>query len=319
MMMQPEKEIREREEYIEKKRESLTKRVYTLQRSLFNQFVNKTLSELEIENGNIRSTRSNLIIASLVDRMYEAFNQKSHIPLVESFKRNLIRIGFLNFNYFKKFNRKKAAEVKPSIEGIIRRNLGLDKDNQIVKDGFLHKFVNDQALRNEIKNRTFQAVVSNQPFGNFRQTMSDVIVGNANYNGPLQQHYRAFAYDTYSQIDRQNQILYATRLSMSAFIYGGDVVTDSRPFCRGGRDRAAGRTFKRKTGEVFTLEEARDWANIRKFQGKNRNYNPLTDLGGHNCRHSLNYIDNETAIQLRPDLFIENNELKSGEFRGRTY
>lgn len=317
--MKPQKQINAREDYIDKKRDSLKDNVFGLERILLNNFIGKTLSEMEVDEGKIKNTRSNMVIASLFDKVYEVFNKTSHSKIVEVFKRNLLRIGVLNFNYFRSIDRAESVKVRDSVDAIIRRNLGLDIRNEIVKDGFLDRFANDQSIRNTIKNKTFQAVVSNQPFQAFKKSMGDLIVGTSEVQGAFQQHYRTFAYDTYSQIDRQNQISYATKLNMLAFIYGGDIVTDSRPFCKGGRDKTAGKTFKRKTGEIFTIEEARDWGNIRKFQGRNKSYNPLTDLGGHNCRHSINYIDNETALQLRDDLFIEKNELKSGKFRGRNY
>ena len=106
---------------------------------------------------------------------------------------------------------------------------------------------------------------------------------------------------------------------MTAFIYGGAIFRDSRPFCKGGKDSAAGTTFHQKKGEVFLIDEAKNWSKLRKFKGKNRNYNPLVNLGGHNCTDSLNYVDDDTAIQLRNDLYMDNGVLKTRSFRNERW
>jgi hypothetical protein len=43
------------------------------------------------------------------------------------------------------------------------------------------------------------------------------------------------------------------------------------------------------------------------FQGKSKTdvYDPFTQCGGYNCRHTLNYISFALAKRMRPDLEIK--------------
>ena len=95
----------------------------------------------------------------------------------------------------------------------------------------------------------------------------------------------------------------------NAFFYQGTEIKTTRDFC------------KVRKGKVITREEALTWGTSSdelggytnkaqgQFNGKNANYNPLVDIGGHNCRHHLDWIPNELAVQLRSDLVIRNGQL----------
>ena len=71
-------------------------------------------------------------------------------------------------------------------------------------------------------------------------------------------------------------------------------VRTSRPFC------------VKNNGKVFTTEEAQSWENTigdkNGVQWNDDPYNPLTDMGGFNCRHLPNFISNQEAISRRPEL-----------------
>lgn len=102
-------------------------------------------------------------------------------------------------------------------------------------------------------------------------------------------HMNTNAKDAYSQFDRKVQEQYADELDLFCFIYEGGLIDTSRQFCD---DR---------NGKVFTRLEAEGWA-LLEWNGKNKDYEGLRDMGGHNCRHHPSFISNELAIILRPDV-----------------
>ena len=108
------------------------------------------------------------------------------------------------------------------------------------------------------------------------------VVGNNDRLGGLQSQYNTFIYDTFQQIDRLESGIYAKEIGMEAFIYSGGKISTTRKFCC------------QRNGKIWTVDEAKKWRNLN-FQGKNKNYNPLVDLGGYNCRHSTQYISNVIA------------------------
>jgi hypothetical protein len=120
-------------------------------------------------------------------------------------------------------------------------------------------------------------------------------------DGGLQKHFKTFAYDTYAQFDRATGSLYAVKLGLNAGIYSGTQVDSSRPFCAGGKDSQSGIVFTSKIGRVFTREEIDSWAKL-DFQGKPDNYVPAEDCGGHNCQHKIDWISDNLAVKLRPEL-----------------
>ncbi len=179
---------------------------------------------------------------------------------------------------------------------LLRANLGLTKENTLSKGGFLEKFVSDDILRQELKDSTYKAISSGKGFRTFKEDLQTLIVGDDNYQGGLQRHYRTYAYDSYSMVDRATSNVFANELGLEAFIYGGTIVDNTREFC------------EKRVGKVWLVSEAKEWKDI-EFQGKPKDYDPLNDLGGYNCMHSTNYISNEEAIRRRDDL-KENKEGK---------
>lgn len=283
-----------RRQFVKRKRELLKKRVDRLQEQLLAIILDQFWSRFETSDGQIVSNGKNITIANALDRIYDEFNKSTHFGVVEVFAKDLIALQGLNKSYFQSLSQDNDVfeRINRKVLRLTKSNLGLGPDGSLSKNGFLEKFISDEELRHEIKNLTFQAISSGQSHDQFRSILKDVIVGNDNYSGGLQRHYRTFAYDTYQQVDRTSQNLFAREIGLKAFIYAGTVIKNTRKFC------------KSKVGKVFLVEEAEKWQN-QKFQGKNRDYNPLVDLGGHNCLHQADFISNEEAARRRKDLKVD--------------
>lgn len=288
-----------RRDFIKNRRRILSGSVDKLQEQLLTILIDNFWSKFEVSDGRILSNGKNISIATALDKIYDDFNRTENLVVVQSFASDLIKVQALNQAYFKPFEADKSVfeRVNRKVLRLTRKELGLETSGQLSKNGFLEKFINDERLRTEIKNTTFQAISSGQSHDQFRKVLSDIIVGNENYAGGLQRHYRTFAYDTYQRVDRTNQVLFSKELNLKAFIYAGTVIANTRKFC------------KTKVGKVFLLEEAEKWQS-QKFQGKNRDYNPITDLGGYNCLHQPDFISNQEAARRRKDLQVnERGEL----------
>ena len=285
-----------RRQFIKKRRGLLNKEVDSLQEQLLSVILDQFWSKFETSNGQIISNGKNITLGTALDKIYDEFNQTKGIKVVETFAKDLLTINSLNAQYFTVFGTSESLfeTVRNRVLRLTKKNLGLDSKNGLSKNGFLEKFISDEQLRAEIKNLTFQAISSGQSHQQFKRSLKDVIVGNDSYKGGLQRHYRTFAYDTYQEVDRSNQIMFANELGLKAFVYAGTVISGTRKFC------------KTKVGKVFTIEEAEKWTNQR-WQGKNRDYNPLTDMGGHNCLHQADFISNEEAARRRKDLVVDEN------------
>ena len=172
--------------------------------------------------------------------------------------------------------------------------LGLDKDGKIVKKGFLDSFLKDNRNKNEIQTLLIKGITGGASIKDLKSDVKFFVQGDKEKTGALSKQYSTLIYDTYQQIDRTESNIYSEELGMDAFIYSGGKVRDTRKFCC------------QRNGLIFTKEEAKAWRTL-KFHGKPKNYNPLVDLGGYNCRHSTQYISNVIAAKRRDDLELDDN------------
>ena len=79
---------------------------------------------------------------------------------------------------------------------------------------------------------------------------------------------------------------------MKFFIYNGGLIKSSRAFCIV------------RNGKVFANMEAEEWENDPTLTAipSKENYTWYIERGGYNCRHSIDFIAEDIALVLRPDL-----------------
>jgi hypothetical protein len=119
-----------------------------------------------------------------------------------------------------------------------------------------------------------------------RRALQNKIVGNK----LAERYYSRWTSDIYSQYQRLGANEVRKDIGLRFAIYQGGLIESSRPFC------------EKRNGEVFHEDEVKSWVNL-EFEGKpETGYNPITDLGGYNCRHRLDWISDELAFRLRPEL-----------------
>lgn len=110
-------------------------------------------------------------------------------------------------------------------------------------------------------------------------------------NGIAQRYFSRWTNDIYSQYQRVGANNLRKKLGLKYAIYQGGEISNTRSFCR------------KLNGTVVSEEEIEGWTN-QTWAGKNEiGYNPYADLGGYNCRHRLDWISEELARKLRPELF----------------
>src|SRR6185503_1627191 len=146
------------------------------------------------------------------------------------------------------------------------------------------------------------SVINGTPIKELTKNLSTIIEGTATSSGALDNHFRTYVYDTYSQFDRESSNQFSLQLDINYAVYAGGLVDASRPFCIA------------RNGKVFTRTEIQAFGTPRdkfggysnkskgEFAGKNKGYIPERDMGGHNCGHTYDWITYELAKRLRPDI-----------------
>lgn len=205
----------------------------------------------------------------------------------------------LTAKYFTQISGKLPSELHKSIRTALFETLGYNaKAKKLRPDGTLSLILSDRAPINSVKGVIHQAVASGLSLDDLQKGLRTKIINS----GLLQGFFAERIPDPYDQFDRMASKQFAEKLNLSYVIYQGGTIKTSRPFCI------------ERNGKVFTTDEiekfgtAKDkfggYANKSKgeFQGKTKIYVPFRDLGGYNCRHHLDYITEELALTLRPDL-----------------
>lgn len=288
-----------RREFIEKRKSILDKKISAIERKIYDVVFKKIIAELDKSDGRIVSSNGNIDIANSIDKVFRDINSNEYLEIIKGFGSDLQGVLSLNDKYYEivEADKVRLERVAKEVNSIMRKRLGLTKENGLIKNGYLDRLITDDALKRKVKNATLKAVTSNVSYSDFNIEIKNMVQGSSTTDGELKKYFNTFAFDTYNSLNRTAASLYATKLNLRAFIYAGGRIDSSRCFC------------DKNNGKVFTTEEAQDWKNMLNDEcgplwneSKDGIYNPLVEMGGYNCRHTADFISNTLAIKLRPDL-----------------
>ena len=124
----------------------------------------------------------------------------------------------------------------------------------------------------KIAQATYSAVITGQSFGLFVKNVRDQM-------GSLGKYAQTRAHDSLMDYYTDLNIKKAGDAGIETFLYYGNIVRASRPFCIA------------RVGMVFTIKQIQEWDKL-SWAGK-RPGPTLINRGGYNCRHSLHPCDPE--------------------------
>jgi hypothetical protein len=127
-----------------------------------------------------------------------------------------------------------------------------------------------------------------------RDQLQSVVVDK----GLAQKYYKRWTHDIYSQYERVAANEVRITLGLRFAVYQGGLIRDSRSFCIQRNDKC------------YSENEIKKWKNLNWIGKPESGYDAITDLGGYNCRHRLDWISDNLAYRLRPDLDPRNKGKK---------
>lgn len=272
--------------------QSLDTRVQGMQRSLTRRFLEAVLEMFDFEGGKLKKTTKNIAALRKLERLFDRFERDIIRDELALFAAELLEIGGLTVEYYEATSpAAKAASIKNSLE-LLRSVMGITADGGLVEGGYLDRLGKTVQVRETIRQYVVQSIVSKRSLTDFQRGLRDLVEGKPGIDGALQAYWRQYAYDTYNQAHEVVNVSMADELELQHFIYQGSIIPTSREFCR------------KKAGKVFTRQEALKWKSDPDLIDKKTaaSYNPFIERGRYNCRHFLNWISEELAVQIRPDL-----------------
>lgn len=251
------------------------------QKRIFQEVRENFIGKLEKdENGNVKMNASNIAKLNEIDAIFENTSSAIQKTLVTTFASNLSGLIQSNAKYYSAIEgNAKVLPLLPKVNKAMSGWLGIT-DGTPQKNGFIDQLLKDDTAKIAVKNMAMKIVIGQQGLEGAKDELKTLIEGNKDRLGMFERHYKTFANDLYSQIDRATSNVIRNDLKFEFAIYVGGLVEKSREFCQ------------EHNAKVFHISE------ILKFDPKvgiPPNYDPIHDLGGYNCRHHLRWISTAMA------------------------
>ena len=292
-------------EFIEQRQAFMKSEFSAAEKKLYDQVFTKVIQKLDSENGVVSANSKNLNISAEINTIYNKFNSAEYANIIRKFSSDLAKITTMNADYFNMVIDSRALKrfdsVKSEVKLFMGKRIGITAGNEVIKDSYIDRLIRDESLKNKIKDNIVKGITNKVPVEKLTKSLENLIVGNENVEGGLVRYFNQNMNDTYNQFDRTASMMFAEKLDLKFFIYQGGKIKTSRIFCQ------------KHDGNCYTTKEAAKWkSEIGKKNSKGKptgpiadkaTYNPLVDCGGYNCRHSIDYISEGLARQLRPELF----------------
>jgi len=272
----------------------LEKRVKRLERGLWREIQENILSLFNFDGQNLDKTTAN-IYASLprLEALMNRVERQEIAAELRLFAEELLKVGGLTAEYYQNTAGAEAmaAAIRNSLN-LLQASLGITPDGGLVAGGDLDRLGKTEGARAVLREYVVQSIVTGKDLASFQAGFRQLVMGGAQTDGALRVWWRQYAYDSYNQAQEVVNSNMAEELKLNYFIYQGSIIPTSRQFCR------------KRAGKVFSKKEALTWKNDPDLidQKTKATYNPFIERGRYNCRHFLNWISDELAFELRPEL-----------------
>jgi hypothetical protein len=316
--------LTKKQEFIDLNRDKLEKSVVKLQGELLDKIIAEIVPELDIKDGLITDSKKNYQLLTGLNNLYDKFTLNSVNVIAPQIISSTSGIVKLAETYFKTVlgDSLKSSFAKLIADTAFKTDLRVGlKGGKMVLNGFMDKMIRSSSVGMDLSNYMSKSITGQIPTKDFITGFTNLMKGVPReiikegktviiQEGRLEKEYNRYAYDLYQQYDRSYNTSLADQLGLKYFLYQGGLIGDSRDFCAAHNNK------------VWSREESETWIMWTPAQGeypagyevKQKNkyevpsylgypgYQPLIDFGGYRCRHSIGWISDELAYELRPDL-----------------
>lgn len=292
---------RDRERLTDKLDRQLSRIILMAQKALLEAILIELGANL-LSGGALSNNADNIQRANqIIDNVFRNWVALHGLRIAQFVGENIWNIHNLNSRYYSTFlNVNRVQSASGNVLSTTLAKYGVNIDGSINPTGYLFNSVSDQTVSRRLKSVVMGAIQTEAPASKLRINMRNLL-GRVGV-GLVETKLSEALPSGLLQVDRETNTQFANDLQLNHAIYQGGLIKTSREFC------------EERNNKVFTREEILRFGTSRdkyggytnksagEFQGKTKTYNPLTDIGGYNCRHFYSWISEELAIILRPDL-----------------
>lgn len=285
-----------RQDIIHKQSDKLNRQINRAQNGLLKYLTDIFIPSLPTgPDGQLVYDDQSIFLPSKLDKAYDAFAGDYVIPIISGFADNTRKLIRANKGYFATFGEIDSA----FIENKILSSLGII-GSDVRSGSILYSVLSDRTAIGEIKSMVMASISGSQNQIGLRIAIENLVLRKD--GGLIKNLFEKTIPEPYVKIDRFIGKEYATALDLNFAIYQGGAIKTSRDFCIERNNKVFSREEILKFGTSADKFDGYTDKAKGEFQGKNANYDPLQDLGGYNCRHSYDWVSDELAYYLRPEL-----------------
>lgn len=284
-----EKILKERDARARKYDKDLRLEIRRFQNGLWTAIQEALLGFAISQTGNFLFSASNIRRVEDVSFAIGVETSKRKPGFIKKIIRNALQVFGVNRRYFQSIQKYSRDEIDKEVRRLVLRRLGYDMTNQrLIRGGWLDLTVNTDEVAKLVGLQMNMALAAKVSQKQFVEQLRPLFLGNSKGRlGYFESQTQQLSYDLYQQIDRQTQLLYASKIGLKHALYAGTAKDNSRDFCL------------QRLDNVYTVDEIATWEDL-EFQGKPKiGYNPFVHCGGHNCRHHLSYLSEEIVKVMK--------------------
>lgn len=276
---------REREKFARTAQNRLFVKVRSMQQRLYSVY-QEIINALDIDSDKrIVKSVPNYTKGRRIQSVTNSFNDTENKAFLGWTFRRLLDLFDLNIKYFGRVRGANPESSRDRVRRLIMHRYGYDvARDRIIRNGYLSGLASSDIIALQVSRLIDNAISNRVPLNQFRKAFKDVFI-NPTGLGITEAHYYRFTHDLFMEFDREAGIDIAKETGVRHAIYAGTRKDNTRPFCL------------ERINRVYTIEEIESW-NKLDWQGKKHGVDVKIALGGFNCRHILNWIDENTANEI---------------------
>lgn len=280
------------EHYIDSKLKDLQKKIAAEQERMLNHIYANYVTKLTVDaKGKLLNNAKNIKLINELDAVIDSWNVQFQKNVIAPLAKDLIKLSTYNRPYFLSLGYKEGVveNIFDKMD-LINKAIGINANGTLIKDSYLYNLAQNNQLRTELKDYVIKNVLGKTKLKDFTKGFKDLVVGNKRVDGRLENYYKQFVYDTVNRVDSAQKLYVADELELEYFIYQGQLMKTSRPFCIN------------RAGKVWSREDVAKWEagdlTDAEMKGLTKPMNFYINRGGYNCQHSIRWISKEYARKL---------------------
>ncbi|MDD4226009.1 MAG: hypothetical protein PHU98_06435, partial [Mariniphaga sp.] len=242
-----------------------------LQKELLTVMLSDYLTNFQTQDGNVIFNEYNARQINGLNKIFSDFQAQFSDEFFKETGNKMLELTGMTSEYFRELGYKKTtlSGIEKALEKY-RITIGIDKKGEIIEGSFISNLTKSEPVREELADFLRKGIEGERKYKDIVKGFKDIIVGTPESNGAHERYIGGYVHDSFFAHGRAIDNFFAQELGLTHFIYAGDVIEKTRPFC------------EERAGNVYSIDELEEWNDL-DWAGKIEGEDVATQLGGLYC------------------------------------